>query len=59
MNVVVKQHLAPYMRHVAYISSVGRVKWIPNGKHKSKDTCAWYLLKYNAQPTEFYGREHD
>lgn len=49
---------APYMQHVARIVSVGRVKWIPNSKHTSKDSCAWYLFKSNAQLTEFYGREH-
>jgi hypothetical protein len=48
----------PYMRYLAGIVSVGRVKWIPDSKMTGKDNCCWYL--FNGQTNgyaQFIGRQ--
>lgn len=44
-----------YLKHVAKIVAIGRVKWIEESKYSGKDNCCWYLFDKN-DGTKFYGR---
>lgn len=49
---------APYLPWCRKIIAVGRVKWIPDSPHTSKDNCAWYLFDQAKDgPTVFVGRQ--
>ena len=38
-------------------SAIGRVKWIPDSKHTSKDSVCWYLFnQVKGSAPRFYGR---
>lgn len=48
---------APYMIHCRKVVAVGRVKWIPDSKHTSKDSVCWYLFnQVKGSAPRFYGR---
>lgn len=49
---------APYLDQCSHIVSVGRLKWIPNSPHQSKDSCAWFRFhsQHSGGP-RFVGRE--
>ena len=47
-----------YLRHCAYIKSIGRVKWIEDSKMSGKDNYAWFFFTPEEQvQTIFEGRE--
>ena len=50
------KRMAQHMKRCRKIVSVGRVKWIPDSKHTSKDNCAWHLFDKRHDSTVFYGR---
>jgi hypothetical protein len=48
---------APYMEHCRKVVAVGRVKWIPNTPHTSKDSVCWYYFtQQRGNAPRFYGR---
>lgn len=48
---------APYIRHCSHIISVGRLKWIEDSEHTSKDNCAWYRFhRQHVAGPAFFGR---
>ncbi len=48
---------APYLNHCSHIVAVGRMRWIENTKHSSKDNVSWYRFarRHDSGP-HFYGR---
>jgi hypothetical protein len=51
------KRMARHMKRCATVVSVGRVKWIPDSDHSSKENAAWYLFDNVEHATVFYGRE--
>ncbi len=48
---------APYMKRCSDIVPVGRLKWLPDSKHYSKDNNAWYRFAPDTvNVTQFHAR---
>lgn len=45
------QQAIPFMQHVRTIMPIGRVRWIPGSKDKSKDAVAWHRIEPDAGAT--------
>ena len=50
------KYAAAHLKYCSKIVTVGRVRWIPDSPHTSKDSAAWYLFGRDEVPTVFHGR---